>query len=605
MAQELTREKTDDKYKWDLSKIYSNEDEYQKDIDRLKLLIEEAKKDESNDLSKPPILYKTTKDIENMSRLIQKLYTYKSLKNSENISDTASIKDIDFIMNLDVEIEKAIAFYEPTLLKMKYSDIEKMFDIYPDLKEYEIYFKNLFRFKKYMLSKNEEKLITKLSKAFSDSGKEFDSLADSDIRFEKITDEFGNEIEANYTNYRRFIQSKDKRVREEGFKAHYKTYEQYKTTFAYLLTDHAKKNATIAKIRGYKSVLDKETHNDELNTKVVDTLIKSVNKGLKPLYKYYKLKKEILGLDEFHVYDASAPIVSNVSKKYTYEEAQEIIKDVTKIYGEEYSNAIDRAFKERWIDVYPGKGKTTGAFSGGCYDTYPYILTNFQGKQDDVSTLIHELGHSVHSYYARKYNPYMYCYYSKVVAEVASTTNELLYAKYILKNSKSNKEKLYVLDSLINLYRSTIYAQTMLEEFEKYLYEKIENDEPLSSEELSNYYYDLNKKYFGPDVVVDKEVAIGWARIPHFYSNFYVYKYATGLSSASKIVNDITEGKKDATENYIKFLKCGSTLPPNEELKIAGVDLTKEETYKNAIKTFESLVNEFEKTYKEYKRSGE
>ena len=605
MAKELTRDNTDDIYKWDLSKIYKNEDEYKKDVDRLKLLIEEVKKDESNNLSMPPLLYKTTKDIENLSRLIQKLYVYKSLKNSENISDTTSIKDLDFIMNLDAEIEKAIAFYEPTLLKLKYRDIEKMFDIYPDLREYEIYFKNLFRYKKYMLSKNDEKLISKLSKAFTDSEKAFSSLVDSDIKYDTIIDELGNEVELNYTNYRKYIESNDRRVREEAFKAHYRPYEQHKTTFTYLLTDHAKKNATMAKLRGYKSVLDKETFKDELNTKVVDTLIKSVNKGLKPLYKYYKLKKEILNLDEIHNYDSFAPIVSDVAKSYTYEDAQKIIKEVTKIYGEEYSSIIDKAFKERWIDVYPGKAKTSGAFSSGCYDTYPYILTNFQGKYDDVSTLIHELGHSVHSYYARHYNPYMYSDYRIVVAEVASTVNELLLAKYTLKNSKNIKERLYVLDRLINLYKSTIYTQTMFEEFEKFLYEKIENDEPLSSEELSNYYYDLNKKYFGPDVIVDKLISYGWARIPHFYNTFYVYKYATGLSSASKIVNDIIEGKENATENYIKFLKSGSTLPPNEELKIAGVDLTKEETYKNAIKMFEELVDEFEKTYKEYKRSGE
>jgi oligoendopeptidase F len=512
---------------------------------------------------------------------------------------------MDMIMNLDVEIENAISFYEPSLLKLKYSDIEKMYEMYPNLKEYEIYYKNIFRYKKYMLKKNEEQLITKLSKAYNDSEKIFSALSDSDIRFGNIKDENDNEVELTNTNYRRYIESTNRRVRKDAFEALYKTYKQHKTTYTYLLTDHVKKNATFAKIRGYKSVLDKETYKDELNTKVVDTLIKSVSKGLKPLHKYYKLRKEMLNLDELHLYDTYTPVVSDVAKSYTYEDAQKIIKDVTSIYGEEYSKVIDRAFKERWIDVYPGKGKTSGAFSGGCYDTYPYILTNFQGKYDDVSTLIHELGHSVHSYYSREYNPYMYSDYRIVVAEVASTVNELLLAKYILKNSKSNKEKLYILDRLINLYKGTIYRQTMFEEFEKYVYEKIEKDEPLSSDELESYYYDLNKKYFGNDVVIDDEIRYEWERIPHFYYNFYVYKYATGLSSASKIVSDITNGKENATTNYIKFLKSGSTMPPNEELKIAGVDLTKEETYKNAIKMFEELVNEFEKTYKEFKRSGE
>ena len=605
MNKELTRENTSDEYKWDLSKIYKNEDEYNKDIDRVKSLIEEVKNDEKNSLSMPPMLYKTTKDIESLSRIIQKLYTYKSLKYNENISDTTSIKDLDLLMNLDVEIEKTISFYEPTLLKLKYSDIEKMYLEFPKLKEYEIYFKNIFRFKKYMLSKNEEKLITKLSKAYNDSEKIFSALSDSDIKFGNIKDELGLDVELTNTNYKKYIESSNRRVREEAFKELYRVYKQHTTTYTYLLTDHVKKNATFSKLRGYKGTLDKETYKDELSTKVVDTLIKSVNKGLKPLHKYYKLRKEILGLDELHLYDTYTPVVQEESKYYTYEDAKEIIKDVTNIYGEEYSKTIDRAFKERWIDVYPGKGKTSGAFSGGCYDTYPYILTNFQGKYDDVSTLIHELGHSLHSYYSREYNPYMYSDYRIVVAEVASTVNELMLAKYVLNKSKNNKEKLYILDRLINLYKATIYRQTMFEEFEKYIYEKIENEEALSSDELSNYYYELNKKYFGDNVVVDDEIRYEWERIPHFYYNFYVYKYATGLSSASKIVSDITSNKENAKENYIKFLKSGSTLAPNEELKIAGVDLTKEETYRNAIKMFEELVNDFEKTYKEYKRSGE
>jgi oligoendopeptidase F len=456
-----------------------------------------------------------------------------------------------------------------------------------------------------MLSKVEEKLITKLTKAYNDNEKIFSSLSDSDIRFDNIIDEKDNSVELNNTNYRRYIESSNRRVREEAFKSLYKTYKQHTTTFTYLLTDHAKKNAIFANLRGYKSTLEKETYKDELNPKVVETLIKSVTKGLAPLHKYYKIRQEMLSLDELHLYDTYTPVVKNIARSYTYEEAQEIIKEVTGVYGKEYSEVIDRAFKERWIDVYPGQGKTSGAFSGGCYDTYPYILTNFQGKYDDVSTLIHELGHSVHSYYSRTYNPYIYSDYRIVVAEVASTVNELLLAKHVLKNSKSNKEKLYILDRLINLFKGTIYRQTMFEEFEKYLYDKVEKDEPLSSDELSNYYYELNKKYFGDAVLIDDEIRYEWERIPHFYYNFYVYKYATGLSAACYIVNSILSGKENAKENYIEFLKQGSRLAPNDELKIAGVDLTNKKTYDEAIKMFNDLVLEYEKTYNEYKRSGE
>ena len=283
---------------------------------------------------------------------------------------------------------------------------------------------------------------------------------------------------------------------------------------------------------------------------------------------------------------------------------KKIIKEVLSIFGEEYSSYIDKAFKEKWIDVLPNKGNTGGAFSGGGYDTYPYILTNFQNEYDDISTLIHELGHSMHSYYSRNNNSYPYSSYSIVVAEVASTVNELLLAKHILKTSTDIEEKLYILDRLMSLFKGTIYRQTMYEEFEKFLYEKIEKEESLTADILCDKFYELNKKYFGEDVVLDDEIRYEWGRMPHLYYNFYMYKYATGLSAACYIVNSILDGKENAVENYIKFLKTGSTMAPNEELKITGVDLTKSEVCDNAIKMFSEIVDEFEKTYNEYKRSG-
>ena len=601
----VDRNNVDEKYKWDLTAIYKSNSDYDKDFNKLKDMISTIKQDESLSLKDAKNLYKVTKDIEESSRLLQKLYTYKSLKYHENISDTNSIKDMDDLSNIEVELVKAMSYYEPTLLKMKYSDIEKMYKDYSNLKEYELYFKDLFRFKKYMLSKNEEKLISNLSKAFTDNETIFNSITDSDLSFGIIHDEENKEVELTISNYNRYIESTNRDTRKETFDTFYKSFKQFKTTYAYLLLGHIKKNSTISKVRGYKSTLEKEMYKDELNTKVLDTLISSVSSGLKPLYKYYKIKRKILNLDELHIYDTYAPIIKEINKKYTYEEAKDIIIDVTKIYGEEYNSIIKKAFDERWIDVYAGKGKTTGAFSGGCYDTYPYILTNFQGKYNDVSTLIHELGHSVHSYYSRNNNPYIYSDYRIVVAEVASTVNELMLAKYMLNKTDSPKEKLYILDKLLNLFKATIYRQTMFEEFERYVYDNIEKDIPLSNDELSNYYYELNKKYYGDSVYVDDDIRYEWQRIPHFYYNFYVYKYATGLSSACYIVNSILENKPNAKENYIEFLKQGCRKAPNEELKIAGVDLTKKETYKEAIKMFSELVDLYEKTYNEYKRSGE
>ena len=601
----LTRENMDKKYTWDLSAIYKTEKDYRNELDTVKKEIEVLDTDSKLDLRVDKNLYKVTNDIENIGRKLQKLFTYKHLKYEENVSDPESIKAMSELENLNTTIEQKIAFYEPSLLKIKYKDIEKMYTTYPKLKDYELYFKDLFRFKKYMLNKHDEELIAELSKAYSDNETIFSSLSDSDISFGTIKDENNNEVELTETNFSIFRKSKDRRVRKDAFERMYEVYKQFKTTYTHLILGHVKKNVTFSKLRGYPSTLYKEMYKDELNDKVLTALIESVENGFAPLHKYYNIKKKMHGYDEFHIYDELAPTSSTYAKKYTYEEARDIILDVTKIYGDEYNSIIKKAFDERWIDVYPGKGKRSGAFSGGCYDTYPYILTNFQGSYNDVSTLIHELGHSIHSYYSRENNPFIYSDYRIVVAEVASTVNELMLAKYMLKNSKDLKEKLYILDNLLLLFKSTIYRQTMFEEFEKYVYENIEKENNLSSEELSNYYYELNKKYFGKDVVIDDGIRYEWERIPHFYYNFYVYKYATGLSSACYIVNSILENKKNAKENYIEFLKQGCRKAPNEELKIAGVDLTKKNTYEAAIKMFSELVDEYEKTYNELKRSGE
>ena len=311
------------------------------------------------------------------------------------------------------------------------------------------------------------------------------------------------------------------------------------------------------------------------------------------LFKYYDLKKELLNLEELHLYDIYTPIISNFEKKYSFEDATNLVIDALKVLGDDYITILKDGFTNRWIDVYPTKSKRTGAYSGGSYDTYPYVLLNYQERYNDVSTLAHELGHSMHSYYARKTNDYQYGDYSIFVAEVASTVNEVLLAKHLLKTSKDKEEKLFILDNLMNLFKSTIYRQTMFAEFEKIIHEDAEQDIPLTADYISNKYYELNKKYFGEGVVVDEEIKYEWSRIPHFYYNFYVYKYATGLSAACKIANDILEGKPNAVENYKKFLSCGTTLNPIESLKLADVDLNKKEVIESAINMFKETIEEF------------
>ena len=601
MAEIKNRSEIEEKYKWDLSVIYKSDKSFNNDIDKVNKLIANIPSIKDSLIRSGKDLYEGIDKIESISRIIEKLYTYVHLKHDEDISNSKSIELLDKIENLNIKFVQSASFYEPVILSLNYEDIEKMYKEYPKLKEYERYLYKMFRYKKHMLSETEEKLINDLSKAYSDNETVFSSLTDSDIDFGTIKDKDGNEVTLTNTNYSLYVKSEDRRVRHDALYNLYGTYGRYKTSLATLLEGELKKQATFSKLRGFNSSIESSMYHDELTPEVYNAVIESVSNGLEPLFKYYRIKKEILGVDEMHIYDTYADVISKCNKEYTYEDAKNIIKDTLKVFGDDYINNINKAFDERWIDVMPNTGKRGGAYSSGCYDTYPYILTNFQGGFNDVTTLIHELGHSMHSYYSRNNNSYVNSNYSIVVAEVASTVNELLLAYHIINNTKDLEEKLYILDRLMSLFKGTIYRQTMYEEFEKWMYEKVEKEETLTSDVLCDKFYKLNKKYYGKDIVIDDVIKYEWGRMPHLYYNFYMYKYVTGLSSACYIVDSILNNKKDAVKNYLRFLTTGGTLPPNEELKITGVDLTKKEVCDNAIKMFSNIVDEFEKTYNEYK----
>lgn len=592
------RSEIDNIYKWDLSKIYKSDKEFLNEIKNIEKELPNLLKYKDTMLNSGKDLYDALNNLFEVSRIIEKIYTYAHLKNDENISLSSSIELMNKAETIYIKFNQAISYFSPKLLSVDYKKIEKMYNEYPKLKEYQRYLEIEFRYQDYKLSELEEKLISDLSKTFSDNEDIFSSLTDSDIDFGTIKDEDNKEVQLTNTNYSIYVKSSNRRVRQEAFLKLYGTYERYKTTLSKLLEGEVEQTSTFNKIRGYKSSLDAAMYKDELNSKVFNSLVESVSNGFDPLFRYFRLKKEILGLDELHIYDTYADIIPTYNKKYSYDDAKKLIKDTLSVFGEDYLKNIDKAFNENWIDVMPNTGKRGGAYSGGCFDTNPYILTNFQGEFNDVSTLIHELGHSMHSYYSRNNNSYQNADYSIVVAEVASTVNELLLAKHVLKTSNDDQEKLYILDRLISLFKGTIYRQTMYEEFEKFLFDKVENEESLTSDVLAEKFYELNKKYYGKDVVLDDVIKYEWGRMPHLYYNFYMYKYATGLSAACQIVNQILDGKKDAVNNYLKFLSTGGTLPPNEELKINGVDLTKKEVCDNAIKMFSEIVDEFEKLYK-------
>jgi oligoendopeptidase F len=418
------------------------------------------------------------------------------------------------------------------------------------------------------------------------------------MKFGLIKDENLNEVEMTESNYANYIRSNDRRVRKESFTRMFETYASYKNTIAKTFAGNVEYLTSMAKIRKFKSSLEASLFYDNVSVDVYNNLIETVHDNMNVIYKYFDLKKDILKLDELHLYDIYVELVDTDNKDYTIEEAREIIMEALNVLGDDYTNTLNRAFEERWIDVFNNVGKRSGAYSSGFYDTNPFILLNYEGKLRDVLTLAHEGGHSMHTYYSCKNNPYHDSSYKIFVAEVASTVNELLVLKHLYNKTNDEKLKLSILNELMELFKSTIYRQVMFSEFEKNMHALKEKGEVLTSELLNEEYYKLNKLYFGPSVVVDDLISYEWERIPHFYYDFYVYKYAIGLSSACYIVNNILSGKKGAKEAYLNFLKSGGSDYPTEELKIAGVDVTKSEVILSAIKMFDETIDDFKILYK-------
>lgn len=591
----MDRNQIDTKYKWDLTQIFRSTKDFEESYKKAEDLIEDFKKYENIMKENAKGFYETINTYYEIARILDKLYVYTSLLSDTNTANNDNQALKIKVSNLLDKWSKASFFVTPTILKKEYQEIEKYYLEEPKLKDYEIILKKEFRYKEHTLSDREEKLLSNLTKILNNNYQTYELLKDSDLSFGSILDEEEKEVELTCSNYSIYIESKNRRVRKDAFQTLYKTYKQFINTFASTLSGNINENATIAKIRKYASTIEWCLYDDELDESIYNNLIETVSNNMNILYKYYALKKEILKLDELHLYDIYTPIVKEFDKKYPYEEAKETVLKALSILGEDYISTLEKGLNSNWVDVYPTSSKRTGGYSGGSYDTEPYILLNYQEKYDDMSTLAHEAGHSMHSYYTRISNPYQYGNYSIFVAEVASTTNEILLAKYLLKTSDNKEEKRFILDKLMNLFKATIYRQTMFAEFEQKIYEDAEKDIPLTADYLSEKYYNLNKKYFGSGVIVDEEIQYEWARIPHFYYNFYVYQYATGLSAACHIANDILSGKENAVENYKSFLKCGSKKNPIDSLKLAGVDLTKKEVVESALNMFNETIEEFKK----------
>ena len=590
---EKQRSEIDSSYKWDLSKIYKSDEEVKNAIKKAEKLTEEVLKYKDHMMDSSTSLEEVTNKYFSLLKILDNLVVYSNMKFHEDMSISKSEVLVGKIDKLTDTISEKLAFYTPELLKSDYKDIEKYIKENPNLKTYEFTFKEIFREKDHILSLREEELMARLGEIFSGAEDTFNVLDNVNLKFDSIKDEKGKEVTLNNSNYSIYIKSKDRRVRMEAFNNMFSSYKAFKNTFASLLKNNVKSNFFVSKTRSYKSPLDMSLYGDNIDKKLYTSLIKKVKDRLSINHEYMKVRKNVLKLDEVHMYDVYAPLVENTDKKYTYEEAKELVLKALEPLGKDYIKDLTNLFNSNCIDVYYNKNKRSGAYSWGSYESLPYVLLNYENKFTDVSTVAHELGHSMHSFYSHKKQPYHVSGYPIFLAEIASTVNEIFLNKYCYENSNEKEDKLFFLNNLLESFRTTLIRQTMFAEFELKIHDLEESGEVLTEELLSSVYYDLNKEYFGKEVISDELIKYEWARIPHFYTSFYVYKYATGISVACRIVSDILEGKDKALENYLEFLSSGGSDFPLEILKKTGIDIVNDDTIDKALDMYEDTLNKF------------
>lgn len=590
----VDRTSIEDKFKWNIDTMYQSNESIKDDIDKVNSIIEELKSYKGKISSSKENLYKVLSNSEKASRILQNLYVYTRMKQHEDTRNNENQARATKAEMLSTELSMATSYIVPEIIAM---DENKLKEYLEDekLSFYKKYVDEILRDKPHTLTEKEEEILAGVSDLSTVPENVYEMFSFADLKFPEIKGEDGKDIRITHGNYSTFLKSKDSRVRKDAFEAVYSTYEDYKNTFASTLYGGIKSEIFYSKMRNYKSAIESSLFQDDISVDVYYNLISAVDENLDTLNRYVDIRKKYLNIDEMHMYDLYVPITSNFDMKITYEEAQDIILKALKPLGEEYLSIVKRAFNERWIDVYENEGKQGGAYSWGSYDSSPYILMSYKDDLNSLFTLIHELGHSMHSYYSKHNQEYLYSSYKIFVAEVASTLNELLLVNYLLENSSSKEERIYLLNYYLEQFRTTVYRQTMFAEFEKITHERVEAGEPLTAKEFTDIYYDLNKKYYGKSCIVDEEIGLEWARIPHFYSNFYVYKYATGFSAASALSEKILNEGKSAVEKYIEFLKSGGSDYPLNQLRAAGVDMEKKESIEKALDVFKELVEELER----------
>lgn len=579
---------------WDLTKIYAEDADFEADFAEVKKEAQGFAGYQGTLKNGGDALLAAVKALFAVQRRLENVYVYASMKNDQDTADAENQAKNASVQKLMAEVSEKLSWFQPELLHLTREELDADMKQTPELADYAQNLREWFDMKDHVLSDKEEALLAGAGDIFTAPENTFEVLNDADLKFPVMKDEEGNDIELSEGVYSTLLESTDRRVRREAFQNLYKVYRQFRHTFAMTLSSHNRTENFTARVRNYASAQEAALSANHIPVSVYDTLVKVTNRHLPLLHRYVLLRKKLLGLDEVHMYDLYTPITGEPSLKYTYEEAKEEALKALAVLGDDYVSHVREAFDKRWIDVVANQGKRGGAYSGGAYDTAPYILLNWQDTLDNLFTLVHEMGHTIHSYYTRHNQPYQYGDYSIFVAEIASTTNENLLTQYLLDHFEDRKIKAYVLNHYLDGFKGTVFRQTQFAEFEKWSHEQDAAGKPLTADAISEYYGDLNKRYYGPDIFNDDEISLEWARIPHFYYNYYVYQYATGFAAATTLAENILDDNPADTEAYLTYLKSGSSAYPIDIMKKAGVDMTSEEYLEKAFDVFEQRLNELE-----------
>lgn len=595
MARELPkRSEVAEEYTWDLSDMYTDKKTWEAELNEISSIMEEIEKTEGNVTASASQLLNVLEKSALAGQKLELALNYAARLYDQDKKNTKHQAMEQKANALAAEYSSKTSFIVPEILALDETVLEGYYKEQEGLELYRIQIEEIQRLKAHSLSAELEKLVAMTSEMSQTAAEVYSILDNADLAFPEILDEDGESVRISHGNFVPLLESPDRRVRKDAFENYYKVYQQFINTIAGLYNGQVKQQIFYAKARNYESTLEAAVDANHVPSKVYYNLIDTVNKNLDKMHRYVKIRKKCLGVEELHMYDVYTPMIADAAKKISFEEAKETVLKALAPLGEAYVNTVREGFANRWIDVYENEGKRSGAYSAGAYGVHPYVLLNHNDTLDNMFTLAHEMGHSMHSYYSNDTQPYIYSQYKIFVAEVASTCNEVLLMEYLLANTTDPKERAYLLNHYLDSFKGTVYRQTMFAEFEMQTNKLVEDGESLTADCLNKLYYELNRKYYGPEMVSDPEIAYEWARIPHFYYDFYVYQYATGYSAAVAIAHAILKEGAPAVERYLKFLSGGCSKSPIDLLKIAGVNMEEPQPIREALAVFGEILDEIE-----------